>query len=478
MSEARVLDDHSTDRAPGLSPAFLLTAVAACMVAVDNLVVVTALPVIRREFHADIEGLQWIVSAYTLTYAVFQLSSAALGDRFGRRPAFVAGLVLFVGASAGAALAPGIWFLVAARALQGLGASMVSPLALTIVAHATPRLRRAAVRGVWSGISGIGSAVGPLIGGVTVTYAPWQWIFLVNLPIGLVLIPAAWLRLADSRGPSGKLDVPAVALSSTGLLAILFALINGNGYGWSHPAVTGGFVVGALLLVGFVAWELRAPYPMLPLWLLRGGGFAGSICLYLLMTFGLFGMLFLCTQYFQTNLGYSPLQAGVGMLPAAVMPVAVAPLTGALSRRLGGYGVLAAALALQAAGLAWLSLVATPQASYPRLVPAMLLIGVAAGLFFGQISRVILGSVPQRYEGIASGTGTTFRQLGTTLGVATLGAVFAAAGGYTDPARFSHGFSVALRVGALVAVAAALLALRLRRSAPHLHDSGAIDQGM
>jgi MFS family permease len=200
---------------------------------------------------------------------------------------------------------------------------------------------------------------------------------------------------------------------------------------------------------------------MLPLWLLRGGGFAVSISLYLLMTFGLFGTMFLATQYFQTNLGYSPLAAGVAMVPAAVMPVLIAPFTGPITRRIGSRGVLAGALALQAVGLAWLSLVAAAQVSYGRQLPSLLVLGVAAGLFFGQISRVILASVPADYEGIASGTGTTFRQLGTMLGVAVLGATFAAVGGYGSSAQFSHGFSVALRVGAAVAALAAMLALAL-----------------
>jgi len=447
-----------------LSPAFLLTAVAAFMVAIDNLVVVTALPEIRRTFGTGIEGLQWIVSAYTLTYAVCQLSSAALGDRFGRRRVFLAGLALFVAASAGAALAPTVWLLVAARAVQGLGASMVSPLALAIVAHATPRARHAAVLGVWSGISGIGSAVGPVVGGAIVTSAPWQWIFLVNLPIGLAVLPVAWMKLQESRGPHDRLDLRGVALSSVGLLAVVYALINGDDLGWTHPAVLGGFVACAVLLPAFVVAQSRTTEPMLPPALLRRGGFAVSVSLYALMTFGLFGAMFLATQYFQNVLGYSPLRAGLALAPAAVLPVLIAPFTGVMSRRIGGGAVLALGLALQAAGLAGLSLVVAPDVSYLRMLPGMLLLGVAASLFFGQISRVILGSVPDRYEGIASGTGTTFRQLGTTLGVAVLGATFAAAGGYRSAATFSHGFRVALWAGAGVAGLAALLALTLRRA--------------
>jgi EmrB/QacA subfamily drug resistance transporter len=445
------------------SPAFVFTAVAVFMVAVDNLVVVTALPAIRRSFETDIEGLQWIVSAYTLTYAVFQLSGAALGDRLGRRTVFLAGLALFVVASAGAALAPTIWLLVAARGAQGLGAAMVSPLALTIIAHATPRARRAAVLAAWSGISGIGSAIGPVVGGTIVNSAPWQWIFLVNLPVGLVVLPLAWLKIKDSRGPRGRLDAPGVALSSAALLALLYALINGNDLGWTHQAVVGGFAVGAVLLSMFVVVERRTVHAMLPLYLLRRAGFATSITLYPLMTFGLLGTMFLATQYFQNGLGYSPLQAGLAIAPAATLPVLVAPFTGLISRRFGAGPVLAAGLALQAAGLGWLGLAIAPQVSYVRMLPSLLVLGVAAGLFFGQISRVILESVPTEYEGIAAGVGTTFRQLGTTLGIAVLGAAFAAYGGYQDAVTFTRGFRVALWVGASATTLATLLALTLPR---------------
>lgn len=465
VTRARPEGSHRLFTAP-----FLLSAVAAFMVAVDNLVVVTALPSIRHTFGTGIEGLQWVVSAYTLTYAVFQLSGAALGDRFGRRRVFLAGLTLFVLASAGAALAPTVWALVAARAVQGLGASMVSPLALTIVAHATPRARRAAVLGAWSGISGIGSAIGPVLGGLVVTYAPWQWIFLVNLPIAAVLLPLARLRIDESHGPRDRLDLRGVVLSSAFLLALVFALINGNDLGWAHPTVWGMLVAAAALLPVFVVSQQRAADPMLPPALLRRGAFATAVTLYLLMTFGLFGAMFLATQYFQDRLGYSPLQAGLAIAPAAALPVFIAPLTGKLSRRIGGARVLAAGLALQAAGLLALALAVTPDTAYPRMLPGLLLMGVAASLFFGQISRVILGSVAERYEGIASGAGTTFRQIGTTLGVAVLGAVFAAAGGYHSPQSFSDGFRAALLAGCGAAVLATLLALSLRR-APRMEMS-------
>lgn len=286
----------------------------------------------------------------------------------------------------------------------------------------------------------------------------------MNIPIGLVIFPIVCLKIKESRGPHDRIDARGAALSSMALLALLYALINGNALGWTHPAVVGGFIACAVLLASFVFTERRTAHPMLPLYLLSRSGFAISISLYLLMTFGLIGTMFLATQYFQNSLGYSPLHAGLAMAPAAALPVLIAPFTGGISRRFGTGTVLAVGLALQAIGLSWLGLVAAPQVSYVQMLPGLLLVGVATSLFFGQISRVILGSVPTEYEGIASGTGTTFRQLGTTLGVAVLGATFAAFGGYRNAMAFSHGFTVALWVGAGTATLAALLALTLQRA--------------
>ncbi len=447
----------STSRVPPWT--FLLTAVAAFMVALDNLVVVTALPAIGKSLDSGIEGLQWTVGAYTLTYAVFQLSGAALGDRFGRRRVFVVGLLLFTVASAIAAFAPNIHALVGARAGQGLGAALVSPLALTILAGATPRTRRAAVLGRWTAISGIAIAIGPVVGGAIVSGARWQWIFLINVPIGALLIPAAWLKLSESRGPHGKLDVPAALLASGGLLALVFGLINGNDHGWTSYPVLGALGRAVVLLTAFVTWESHTRFPMLPMVLFRARGFAASVSIYLMMAFGLFGSIFLLTQFLQLELHYSALATGLAILPAAAMPAVVAPLIGPLDRRIGGRATVVIALALQAAALGWLSVVSRSGVDYLGLLPALMLIGIAAGLFFGQVSRLILAFVPPGYEGMASGTGTTFRQLGTTLGVAVLGAVFAATGGYADVTDFSAGLDIALKVGAAVSAVAVAIAL-------------------
>ncbi|MER7894313.1 MFS transporter [Micromonospora sp. NPDC094482] len=465
------------DRVSVWSPTFALTAASAFMVAIDNLVVVTALPVIGHAFGADIKGLQWTVSAYTLTYAVFQLASAAAGDRFGRRRVFITGLILFVVGSGVAATAPTIQLLIGARAVQGLGAAMVSPLALAIIAHATPRSRRAMVLAAWSGIVGIGIAIGPIVGGVLVDLASWHWIFLVNLPVGLVILPLIRVKIKESCGPRRRFDVLGVIFSSAAFAMLLYALINGNDLGWTHPRIVGAGLGFVALLASFVLTQARTEQPMLPLRLMGRRAFATSIVLYLLMTFGLFGALFLISQYFQNALGYTPMQAGLAMVPAATMPVLVAPLSGLVARRYGSSSALFAGLALQAIGLGWLSLAVAPGASYIRILPSLLTVGVAIGMFFGQISKVILESVPAEWEGIAAGVGTTFRQLGTTLGIAILGAAFAAHGGDHDAKTIADGLSAALWIGAGAAAVAAVLALTLpRKLAEHDLDVTAVPE--
>jgi MFS family permease len=323
------------------------------------------------------------------------------------------------------------------------------------------------VLGAWSGISGIAIALGPLVGGLLVEYASWHWIFIVNIPVGAALIPAARFRLAESRGPNDKLDIPGVLLASTGLFSLVFALINGNEYGWSSGPELIGFGAGAVLLAAFVLRQHRAAAPMLPLRLFRHRGFSASAALYLMMAFGLFGSMFLLTQFLQGELGYSPLEAGLAMLPAAAMPALTGPLSGPLTQRIGSRSVVMAGLAGQTLALTGLALVVEPTTSYWRLLPWMVLLGLSIGLFFGQISRLVLAAVPVAYEGMASGTGTTFRQMGTVLGVAILGAVFAAQGALTSSQAFIDGLVPALAVAAAVSGTAALVSFLIPAHQTH-----------
>src|SRR5579872_978774 len=277
-----------------------ISSVAVFMVTLDNLVVTTAIPVIRRDLHAGLSGLEWTVNAYTLTFAVLLMTGAALGDRLGRRRMFVFGLTVFTLASAAAALAPSIGALDAARAVQGFGGAIVMPLTLTILSSAVPANRRGLALGVWGGISGLAVAFGPLLGGAVVSGISWHWIFWLNVPIGLVLIPLALLRLNETHGPDGKLDLPGFALVSSGLFGIVWALVRGNSVGWGSPQIVGAALAGALLLGAFVAWELRTTSPMLPLSFFRNRAFTLANISSLLMSFGMFGSIFFLAQYFQT----------------------------------------------------------------------------------------------------------------------------------------------------------------------------------
>src|SRR5512144_1835618 len=326
---------------------FAITSLALFMTTLDNLVVTTALPVIRKDLDASLSGLEWTVNAYTLTFAVLLITGAALGDRFGRRRLFGIGLAIFTLGSAAAALAPSIDVLIAARAVQGLGGAIVLPLTLTILSAAVPPERRGVVLGAWGGISGLAVALGPLVGGAVVQGISWQWIFWLNGPIGLVLIPLALLRLRESRGPDDALDLPGVGLASAGLFGIVWGLGRGNAVGWGSAEIVLALTTGVVVLGLFVLWELRAAEPMLPLRFFRNRTFTAANVASLLMFFGMFGSIFLLAQFFQTVQGYSPLQAGLRVLPWTAMPIFVAPLAGALSDRIGGRPLMATGLALQ-----------------------------------------------------------------------------------------------------------------------------------
>jgi len=446
---------------------FGITSAALFMASLDNLVVTTALPSIRAHLHASLAGLQWTVNAYTLTFAVLLLTGATLGERYGRRRLFTVGLGLFTAGSAAAALAPGIGWLVAARAAQGVGAAVLIPLTLTLLSAAVSPERRGLALGAWGAVGGLAIAIGPLVGGAVVEGASWQWIFWLNVPIGLVLLPMAWFRLTESRGSSTSLDVPGLVLASLGLLGIVLGVVRGNDHGWTSATVLPPIAGGALLLVAFIGWELRAREPMLPLHLFRSRGFTLTNIASLLMFFGMFGSIFLLAQFLQVVQHYSPLQAGLRTLPWTAMPVFIAPVAGSLSDRIGGRPLLAAGLGLQAIGLGWLAAVASPTVAYAAMVPAFVISGVGMSLFFAPVANMVLGSVRRDQEGIASGANNAIRELGGVFGIAVLGAVFSAKGGYATGESFVSGMSSAVWVGgaAVAAAAAAALALpRLRKT--------------
>jgi EmrB/QacA subfamily drug resistance transporter len=445
---------------------FAITSVALFMTTLDNLVVTTALPVIRKDLDASLSGLEWTVNAYTLTFAVLLLTGAALGDRFGRRRLFTIGLAIFTLASAAAALAPSIEVLIAARALQGLGGAIVTPLTLTILSAAVPAERRGLVLGAWGGISGLAVAIGPLVGGAVVQGISWQWIFWLNVPIGLALIPLAALRLRESRGPNDALDLPGVGLASAGLLGIVWGLVRGNSVGWGSLEIVSSLSAGLLVLALFVLWELRAAQPMLPLRFFRNRTFAAANVASLLMFFGMFGSIFLLAQFFQTVQGYSPLDAGLRILPWTAMPIFVAPIAGALSDRIGGRPLMVTGLSLQAIGLAWIGFVTTPTGAYSHVVAPFVLSGIGMALYFAPVANVVLSSVKPEEEGQASGANNAIRELGGVFGVAVLASVVAHYGGYGTGQSFVDGLTPAIYVGAGLVAAGALAALGVARRRP------------
>jgi EmrB/QacA subfamily drug resistance transporter len=437
---------------------FAITSVALFMVVLDNLVVSTALPVIRTDLGATIEELEWTVNAYTLTFAVFLLTGAALGDRFGRRRMFIIGLALFTVASAAAALAPSMGWLIAARAVQGVGGAIVTPLTLTLLSAAVPAERRGVALGAWSGIAGLAVAAGPLIGGAVVDGIAWQWIFWLNVPIGLAVLPLARV-LTESHGPDKALDLPGLALASGGLLGVVWGLVHGNTDGWTSPEILGSLVVGALLLAAFVGWESRAKKPMLPLRFFRDRAFSAANGASLAMYFGMFGSIFLLSQFFQTAQGYSPFEAGLRVLPWTAMPMVVAPIAGALSDRYGGRPFLAGGLALQALGLAWIAAVSEPDIGYASLVGPFVVSGIGMGMFFAPVANIVLTAVGPRDEGKASGASNAIREVGGVFGVAVLASIFSHVGGYGSPAIFNDGLVAATWVGAAVVGVGSLVAL-------------------
>jgi len=438
---------------------FAIVSVALFMVILDNLVVTTGLPSIRRDLGGGVSALEWTVNAYTLTFAVLLLAGAALGDRFGRRRMFLVGLGVFTGASALAALAPTTGMLIGARTLQGAGGAIVTPLTLTLLSEATPPGRRGLALGAWSGISGLAVALGPLVGGAVVEALSWHWIFWLNVPLGAALLPLAASRLTESYGPDRGLDLRGLSLAATGLLGLTYAAVHAGDAGWTSPTVLGTLALGTALLGGFVAWELRAPAPMLPMRLFRSRAFTATNGVSLAMSFGAFGSVFLLAQFFQTAQGLSPLQAGLRTLPWTAMPMIVAPIAGVLSDRIGARPLMATGLALQAAGVALIAAVIGPHVAYGALVVPFILAGSGMALVFAPAANSVLGSVRPDEAGKASGANNAIREVGGVFGVAVLASIFSGAGSFASPDSFAHGISVATWVGAGVLAMGALVAL-------------------
>ncbi len=441
--------------------ALALASVASFMVVLDLLVVATALNTIRHDLGASIGQLEWTVNAYTLAFAVLLMTAAAVGDRFGRRQVFAIGLGVFAAGSAACALAPGADALIAARTVQGIGAAMVMPLALALLNAAVPPQRRGWAMGIFGSVTALAVVVGPVLGGAITQGIAWQWIFWLNVPIGLLTIPLALRRLDESYGPRAALDLPGVVLGTGAALGLVWGLVRGSSVGWTSPEVAGTLAAGAVLAVAFTGWERRARAPMLPMRLFAIRGFSAGNAVIFLLNAALTGAIFFMAQFLQAGLGQDPLGAGLRLLPWGVAPLLIAPRAGKLADRIGERPLVVSGMLLQAAGFGWIAVIAAPGLAYPAMLAPMVISSAGLGLAMPAITKAVVGSVPRADIGKASGSFSMMRQLGGAFGVAILAAVFAAAGGYTSAAAFSDGFAPAIAAAAGLALAGALTGLAL-----------------
>lgn len=437
------------------------------MATLDNLVVTSALPVIARDLSASIEELQWVVNAYTLSFATLMLMAVGLGDRLGRRSVFLAGIAVFTLASAASALATEPWMLIAARAIQGAGAAALLPLSLTLLAGSVSERLRPAAIGIWGGISGLGVALGPLIGGAVVEGWNWQAIFWLNVPLGVIAVPLVLAALPNSFGARVRADIVGLLLAAPGVLGVVYAIVRGNDAGWGSAEVLIPLIAGAALLVAFVLWESRAAAPLLPLRLFRDRSFTVANLVGVTFSFGIFGAIFILIQFLQVVQGHTPLEAGVMTMPWTLAPMVVAPLTGLVSSRTGTRLPIVAGLVLLAVAMGWIALTLSATLPYSEMWPPFLLAGVGMGLVFAPSSTAVLANMRPADHAKASGTNSTLREVGVALGVAVLTAVFTGAGGTLTPTGYVDAAIPAVWVGAAVLAAAAVIALALpsRRAA-------------
>ena len=442
----------------------LLTSVAYFMVALDTLVVVTALPSIHRDLGGNVETLQWTVNAYVLAFGAGIITAAALGDLIGRRRMYLIGLTVFTAASAACALAPDIGVLIACRAVEGLGAAIIMPLGLTLLTSAFPVERRGAVIGIWGGVAGLAVASGPLIGGAVTQSLNWHWIFWVNVPIGILAIAGSRLRLADSRGPASRLDPPALVLIAAGAGALTWGLVQAGPDGWGSIQTLTGLCVGAAALATFVAWERRTAEPMIPLGLFRSGRFSAAVTTQFLMAAAIYSAAFLTSQFFQFALGASPLGTGLRFLPWTATPMVVAPIAGALFDRIGARPLIVPGLLMQAAGFGWIVYLAARSAGYAAYVAPFIMAGVGISMALPSVSAAGLNAASPQLLGKAAGVMNTMQQFGAVFGIAVATTVFNAHGSLASPAAITSGYRPALAVAAGLSTLGALVALTLRRS--------------
>jgi EmrB/QacA subfamily drug resistance transporter len=447
------------------------------MIMLDNTVVNVALPSIERDLHISISELEWIVTAYALTFAAFLITGGKLGDLYGRRRIFVVGLSVFTLSSLACGLAPTAGFLIGARAVQGIGAALMNPATLSIITATFPPRQRGQAIGIWAGVSALALAIGPLCGGLIVDHINWNWIFFVNVPVGAAGIVASRIFITESRDTSHEqsIDLPGLVTSGLGLFALSYALIEGNGRGWTSPEILGLFAAAAVLLVGFVLLEQHQRLPMLDLSLFRIGSFTGANIVAMLVSLGMFGVFFFVSLYVQNILGYSPTKAGAIFLPMTLLIIVVAPLAGRMSDRVGSRWLMGGGMTIVGISLLLYQRVGL-DSDFWTLLPAMLLGGVGMAMTMSPMTSAAMGAVPVDKAGVGSGVLNSFRQVGGSLGIALMGAILASymharpnsPAGRQD---YVDGLHAALLVSAGITFAAALVAVLTVRTRPEVEQA-------
>jgi EmrB/QacA subfamily drug resistance transporter len=445
-----------------------LAGIGSLMAALDTVVVAAGLNTIRRSLGASVAQLEWTVNAYNLSFAVLMITGAALGDRYGRRRFYAVGLGLFAVASAGCAIAPDADWLIVARAVQGAGAALLAPLSLTLVGAAFPPERRGTAIGAFSAIAGIAVAAGPTIGGAVIKGFAWEWIFWLNVPIGLLAIPLVLTRMRESRGPDASIDVPGLVLAAGGAFGIVWGLVRASQAGWGSAEVIGALVAGVLLMVAFVAWERRALEPMVPLHLFRSRTFSTGNAVIFFTFASLFSCVFFFSQMLNFVMDYDTLQTGVRLLPWTGCFMIVAPIAGALADKFGGRPLMTGGLLLQAAAAGWLALIVKPGLGYGELVGPFLVSGVGMSMAIPAAQTAVLNSFTTEMIGKASGANSMLRELGGVFGIAVVVTVFAGAGGYASVQSFTDGFGPAVGVSGGLALLGAIAAAAMPRRQPAL----------
>src|SRR4051794_5640567 len=449
------------------------------MIMLDNTIVNVALPAIERDLHMTISNLEWVVTAYALTFAALLITGGKLGDYYGRKRMFILGLAIFTLASLACGLAPSPGFLIGMRAVQGAGSALMNPATLSIITATFAPSERGRAIGIWAGVSAMALSIGPLLGGLIVDNLSWNWIFYVNVPIGIVAIVVSRLVIRESRDTSHEqsIDFPGLATSGLGLLALCYALIEGNNHGWTSAEIIGLFVAAVALLAAFVLVERHQRLPMLDLSLFRNRTFAGANVVALLVTLGMFGVFFFVSLYVQNILGYSPTKAGATFLPMTILIVLIAPLAGNWSDKIGSRWLMGAGMTLLGiGGLFWLRI--GLDSSYWTLLPPMLIGGTGMALTMSPMTSAAMSSVPVDKAGVGSGVINSFRQVGGSLGIALMGAILASyavagASRAESAQNFVDGLHAALVASALIAFLGAAVAIATVRSSPRTRSAPA-----